>query len=115
MTVSFLNPLMRVSGDALKGYWFAIGDYNHLFINGSDSDHLTSISSDNCSAECDAVSPGKSVWTSARSTWSGRRNLINADHNSSMILDVANLRNLSTSNEGLLSTLPSWCMFEGMK
>ena len=55
------------------------------------------------------------MWNSTRSTWSGRRNLISADNNSSMMLDVAYLRNLSLSHEGLLSTgLPSWCSFEGI-
>ena len=75
---------------------------------------------------CDAVSPGKTVWTSARSTWSGRRNLINADNNTSLTIDrgdvnasLSVLQSLSlslslSSDEGLLSTLPSWCSFQGM-
>ena len=73
---------------------------------------------------CDTVSSGKTVWTSARSTWSGRRNLINADNNTSLAMDrgdvnasLSVLQSLSlslSSDEGLLSTLPSWCSFEGM-
>ena len=66
------------------------------------------------------------MWTSARSTWSGRRNLINADNNTSLAMDrvdvnasLSVLQSLSlslplSSDEGLLSTLPSWCSFEGM-
>ena len=73
---------------------------------------------------CDTVSPGKTVWTSARSTWSGRRNLINADDKTSLAMDQGDvnaslsvLQSLSlslSSDEGLLSTLPSWCLFQGM-
>ena len=75
---------------------------------------------------CDTVSSGKTVWTSARSTWSGRRNLINADNNTSLAMDrgdvnasLSVLQSLSlslslSSDEGLLSTLPSWCLFQGM-
>ena len=71
---------------------------------------------------CDTVSPGKTVWTSARSTWSGRRYLINADDNTSLAMDrvdvnasLSVLQSLSlSSDEGLLSTLPSWCSFQGM-
>ena len=71
---------------------------------------------------CDTVSSGKTVWTSARSTWSGRRNLINADNNTSLAMDrvdvnasLSVLQSLSlSSDEGLLSTLPSWCSFQGM-
>ena len=79
---------------------------------------------------CDTVSPGKTVWTSARSTWSGRRNLITADDNTSLAMDrvdvnaslsVSQSLSLSlplplhlSSDEGLLSTLPSWCLFQGM-
>ena len=62
------------------------------------------------------------MWTSARSTWSGRRNLINADNNTSLAMDrvdvnasLSILQSLSLSlDEGLLSTLPSWCLFQGM-
>ena len=36
---------------------------------------------------CDTVSSGKTVWTSARSTWSGRRYLINADDNTSLAMN----------------------------
>ena len=67
------------------------------------------------------------MWmSSARSTWSGRRNLINADDNTSLAMDrvdvnasLSVLQSLSlslslSSDEGLLSTLPSWCSFEGM-
>ena len=71
---------------------------------------------------CDIVSPGKTVWTIARSTWSGRRNLITADDNTSLAMDrvdvnasLSVLQSLSlSSDEGLLSTLPSWCLFQGM-
>ena len=67
---------------------------------------------------CDTVSSGKTVWTSARSTWSGRRYLINADNNTSLAMDRgdvnASLSVSLSSDEGLLSTLPSWCSFEGM-
>ena len=68
---------------------------------------------------CDTVSSGKTVWmSSARSTWSGRRNLINADNNTSLAMDRvdvnASLSVSLSSDEGLLSTLPSWCSFEGM-
>ena len=66
----------------------------------------------------DTVSSGKTVWTSARSTWSGRRNLINADNNTSLAMDRgdvnASLFMSLSSDEGLLSTLPSWCSFQGM-
>ena len=73
---------------------------------------------------CDTVSSGKTVWTSARSTWSGRRNLINADNKTSLAMDrgdvnaslsVSQSLSLSlSSDEGLLTTLPSWCLFQGM-
>ena len=70
----------------------------------------------------DIVSSGKTVWTSARSTWSGRRYLINADNNTSLAMDRVDVNaslslplSLSlSSDEGLLSTLPSWCSFQGM-
>ena len=72
----------------------------------------------------DTVSPGKTVWTSARSTWTGRRNLINADNDTSLAMDRGDVNaslslslSLSTSlssDEGLLTTLPSWCSFQGM-
>ena len=55
--------------------------------------------------------------TSARSTWSGFRNLINADNNTSLTIDRVDVNaslSLSlflsvsmSSDEGLLSTLPS--------
>ena len=62
------------------------------------------------------------MWTSARSTWSGRRNLITADNNTSLAMDRVDVNtslsqsaSLSlSSDEGLLSTLPSWCLFQGM-
>ena len=62
------------------------------------------------------------MWTSARSTWSGRRNLIAADDNTLLAMDrvdvnasLSVLQSLSlSSDEGLLSTLPSWCSFQGM-
>ena len=66
------------------------------------------------------------MWTSARSTWSGRRNLIDTDKNTSLAMDrgdvnasLSVLQSLSlslslSSDEGLLSTLPSWCSFQGM-
>ena len=75
---------------------------------------------------CDTVSSGKTVWTSARSTWSGRRNLITADDNTLLAMDrvdvnaslsvlqSASLSLSLSSDEGLLSTLPSWCSFQGM-
>ena len=77
---------------------------------------------------CDIVSSGKTVWTSARSTWSGRRNLITADNKTSLAMDRVDVNaSLSvsqsasaslplplSSDEGLLSTLPSWCSFQGM-
>ena len=62
------------------------------------------------------------MWTSTRSTWSGRRNLVKADNNTSLTIyggDVKDLLSISSnltssSDEGLLSTLPSWCSFQGM-
>ena len=73
---------------------------------------------------CDTVSSGRTVWTSARSTWSGRRNLITADDDTLLAMDrgdvnaslsVLQSASLSlSSDEGLLSTLPSWCSFQGM-
>ena len=71
---------------------------------------------------CDTVSSGRTVWTSARSTWSGRRNLIAADDNTLLAIDrvdvnasLSVLQSASlSSDEGLLSTLPSWCSFQGM-
>ena len=65
---------------------------------------------------CDTVSSGKTVWTSARSTWSGRRNLITADDKTSLAMDRGDGNaSLSLSlDEGLLTTLPSWCLFDGM-
>ena len=75
---------------------------------------------------CDTVSSGRTVWTSARSTWSGRRNLITADDNTLLAMDrgdvnaslsvlqSASLSLSLSSDEGLLSTLPSWCSFQGM-
>ena len=71
---------------------------------------------------CDTVSSGKTVWTSARSTWSGRRYLITADDNTLLAMDrvdvnasLSLLQSVSlSSDEGLLSTLPSWCLFQGM-
>ena len=66
----------------------------------------------------DTVSSGKTAWTSARSTWSGRRNLITADKNTLLAMDRgdgnASLSMSLSSDEGLLSTLPSWCSFQGM-
>ena len=70
------------------------------------------------------VPVGKSVWTSTRSTWSGRRNLVKADNYSTLTIDGGDVKesrslplSLSVSLslvEGLLSTLPSWCSFVGM-
>ena len=60
------------------------------------------------------------MWTSARSTWSGRRNLITADDDTLLAMDRVDVNaSLSvflslSSDEGLLSTLPSWCLFQGM-
>ena len=49
-----------------------------------------------------------------KSTWSGRRNLIEAGDNSSMTTDVADAKDLLRSYDVLQSTLPSWCSFQGM-
>ena len=49
-----------------------------------------------------------------RSTWSGRRNLIEADNKYSASMNVTDARDSMQSYEFLLSTLPSWCLFEGM-
>ena len=57
---------------------------------------------------------GKTVWTSVRSTWSGRRNLIEADNKYSASINVSDARASLQSYESLLSTLPSWCLFQGM-
>ena len=58
------------------------------------------------------------MWTSERSTWSGRRNLIDTDNNTSLAMHKrdgnASLFMSLSSDEGLLSTLPSWCSFQGM-
>ena len=56
------------------------------------------------------------------STWSGRRNLITADDDTLLAMDrvdvnasLSVLQSASLSlDEGLLSTLPSWCSFQGM-
>ena len=51
------------------------------------------------------------MWTSARSTWSLAMD--RGDVNAS--LSVLQSLSLSlSSDEGLLSTLPSWCSFQGM-
>ena len=71
---------------------------------------------------CDTVYGGKTVWTSTRSTWSGRRNLVKVDNNTSLTIDGGDVKDLLSmslnltlsSDEGLLSTLPSWCSFQGM-
>ena len=67
---------------------------------------------------------GKSVWTSTRSTWSGRLNLVKADNYSTLTIDGGDVKEsqslslpLSVSlslEERMLSTLPSWCSFVGM-
>ena len=62
------------------------------------------------------------MWTSTRSIWSGRRNLVQVDNNTSLAIDKGDVNdslsmslNLTlSSDEGLLSTLPSWCSFQGM-
>ena len=62
------------------------------------------------------------MWTSTRSTWSGRRNLIKVDNYTSLTIDRGDVKDLLSislnmtlsSDEGLLSTLPSWCSFQGM-
>ena len=65
------------------------------------------------------LSAGETVWTSERSTWSGRRNLVKTDNYSSLATDGGDAKySLSPSvslswEEGLLSTLPSWCSFGG--
>ena len=64
------------------------------------------------------VPAGKTAWTSTRSTWSGRRNLIKADNYSSLTInrgDVNDSWSVSVPcNERLLSMSPSWCYFVGM-
>ena len=62
------------------------------------------------------------MWTSTRSTWSGRRNLVKVDNNTSLTIyggDVKDslsmsMNSTSSSDKRLLSTLPSWCSFRGM-
>ena len=62
------------------------------------------------------------MWTSTRSIWSGRRNLVQVDNNTSLAIDRGDVNDslsmslnlTSSSDEGLLSTLPSWCYFQGM-
>ena len=49
-----------------------------------------------------------------RSTSSGRRNLMEANHKHSASVNVSDARDSLQSYESLLSTLPSWCLFEGM-
>ena len=71
---------------------------------------------------CDTVYGTKTVWTSTRSIWSGRRNLVQVDNNTSSTIDRGDVNDslsmslnlTSSSDEGLLSTLPSWCSFQGM-
>ena len=70
------------------------------------------------------VPVGKTVWTSKRSTWSGRRNLLKADNNTSLTNERGDVKDTmsmslsmsltSSSKKGLLSMLPSWCSFVGM-
>ena len=70
------------------------------------------------------VPVGKTVWTSKRSTWSGRRNLLKADNYTSLTIERGDVKDTlsmslsmsltSSSKKGLLSTLPSWCSFQGM-
>ena len=55
---------------------------------------------------------GKTAWTSTGSTWSGRRYLVKADNNTSLTIERGDVKD-SSSDEGLLSTLPSWCSFKG--
>ena len=55
---------------------------------------------------------GKTAWTSTGSTWSGRRYLVKADNDTSLTIERGDVKD-SSSDEGLLSTLPSWCSFKG--
>ena len=57
---------------------------------------------------------GTISWTSVQSTWSVRRNLNEADNNSSTTLYLADVNDTSQSHEVVQSTLPSWCSFYGM-
>ena len=59
--------------------------------------------------------PGKIAWSAVRSTWSGRRNLINASSNSSMIVDLVDAKNVLQSQVSVQSALPTWCSFVGME
>ena len=54
------------------------------------------------------------MWTSEISIWSGRRNFVDSDNNSSMTLDGVDARDSLQSHETLQSTMPSWCSFVGM-
>ena len=124
-----IHPLMNVCVNVLIWYYLVIGASNDDIMNSFDSDTDTDCHSDfdhcrwtsihinhciNVPFVCDTASTGKTVWTSTRSIWSGRRNLINADSNSSMVMDAASLKNMSMTHEGLLASLPSWCLFQGM-
>ena len=60
------------------------------------------------------LEPGETVWTSERSTWSGRRNLIKAYNNdSTLTLNVTDVRYSLKSQVALQSSLPPWCSFVG--
>ena len=60
------------------------------------------------------LTAGKTVWTSERSIWSGRMNLIKAFNNdSTLTLNVTDVRGSLKSHKALQSTLPSWCSFIG--
>ena len=103
---------MTESANAAIRYELATGDQDNLTINPSDFDHSIRIYIFIFAG--DYFSPGTTVWTSVRSTWSGRRNLVEADNNSSMTFDVADVKDSLQSHEVLQSTLPSWCLFRGM-
>ena len=59
--------------------------------------------------------PGKTAWSTATSTWSGRRNLTNANNDSSIDGKNVSQSNVSQSHVSLQSTLPKWCSFVGTK
>ena len=68
----------------------------------------------NCCISVIDLPPGKTAWTSVRSTWSGRRNLVNANSNSSMVVDVVDAEDVLQSYVSVQSALPTWCSFVGM-
>ena len=102
---------MTESANAAIRYELATGDQDNLTINPSDFDHSIQLYIFIYAGY--KLPPGKTVWTSVRSTWTGRRNLVEADNNSSMTFDVADVKDSLQSHEVLQSTLPSWCLFLG--